>query len=153
MIGIHKNIITKCGGYDPDVEPNLGNIILKVGDRIILCSDGLWDELEDLEIKGIALLQTDLKKAVDLIIISAERKGGKDNITVLGIDYGKVRIKKIAMTKNNILLSVVSAITIFFVLSSIILYLFFYKRNKEIAGLNITIKTIEWGEIPLIDLF
>ena len=118
----NKNIITKCVGYDPDVEPNFGNIILKDGDRIILCSDGLWDELEDSEIKGIALSQADLKKAVDLLIISAERKGGKDNITVLGIDYGKVRIKKTLKNKENTFLSIVTILAVFFLLSSVTLY-------------------------------
>ncbi|MBM3713085.1 MAG: Stp1/IreP family PP2C-type Ser/Thr phosphatase, partial [Actinobacteria bacterium] len=125
----NKNVITKCVGYDSDVEPNFGSIILKEGDRLILCSDGLWDELNDFEMKNIALLDKNLKKSVESLISNAERKGGKDNITVVGVDYGKVRINILNKKKDKILLSVTSVLTIFLLVFSIVVFSF-YNNSK-----------------------
>ena len=127
----NKNIITKCVGYDYDVEPNFGSIVLKEGDRLVLCSDGLWDELNDFKIKEIALLSRDLKKSVESLIGAAERNGGKDNITVLGVDYGKVKINIINKNKNLIFLSVISIIAILFLVLSIVTFYFYNKAMKE----------------------
>lgn len=127
----NKNIITKCVGYDSDVEPNFGSIVLKEGDRLILCSDGLWDELIDFKIKELALSSRDLKKSVESLIGAAERNGGKDNITVVGVDYGKVKINIINKNKNLILLSVISIIAIFFIVFSAVTFYFYNKARKE----------------------
>ena len=136
----NKNIITKCVGYDPNVEPNLGSIPLKEGDRIILCSDGLWDELDDLTIKDIALSQKELKKAVDFLILSAEKKGGKDNITVVAIDYGRVKINKIRNNKADTALSVISILAVFFLISAVTLCFFYLNTVKENQRLNLIVE-------------
>jgi len=116
----NKNIITKCVGYEPDIEPYFGSFVLKDGDRILLCSDGLWDELNDNEIKNIALSSKDLKKSIEKLIFKAEEHGGKDNITVLGLDYGKVKIKTLNKYRHLILLSIISVIAVFFIILSIV---------------------------------
>ena len=143
----NKNIITKCVGYEPDVEPNFGSILLKEGDRLILCSDGLWDELNDFKIKEIALSNRDLKKSVGRLISAAEGNGGKDNITVVGIDYGKVRINIINKSKDKILLSVISILAIFFLVFSVVIFNFYIKakikNNNYQNDLNDYSKRIE----------
>ncbi|MHB8277102.1 MAG: Stp1/IreP family PP2C-type Ser/Thr phosphatase [Candidatus Humimicrobiaceae bacterium] len=118
----NKNIITKCVGYDSDVEPNFGNIVLKEGDRLILCSDGLWDELNDLKIKEMALSNSDLKKSVGRLLSAAEGNGGKDNITAVVIDYGKVKINIINKSKDKILLAVISVLAILAIVFSVIIF-------------------------------
>ncbi|MHB8276972.1 MAG: Stp1/IreP family PP2C-type Ser/Thr phosphatase [Candidatus Humimicrobiaceae bacterium] len=127
----NKNIITKCVGYEPDVEPNFGSIVLKEGDRLILCSDGLWDELNDFKIKEMALSNSDLKKSVERLISAAEGNGGKDNITVVGIDYGKVKISIINKSKDKILLSVISVLAIFLLVFSVVIFNFYIKAKRE----------------------
>ena len=127
----NKNIITKCVGYEPDIEPYYGSYLLKEGDRIILCSDGLWDELTDSEIKNIALSSKDLRKSIEKLIISAEEHGGSDNITVLGIDYGKVRVNILNKYRHLILLSIISAIAVFFIVLSVVLINFTGKSRSE----------------------
>ncbi|MCL4546828.1 MAG: Stp1/IreP family PP2C-type Ser/Thr phosphatase [Deltaproteobacteria bacterium] len=127
----NKNIITKCVGFEPDVEPNFGSIILKGGDRLILCSDGLWNELDDSKIKEIALSNDDLKKSVERLIYAAEKNGGKDNITVVGIDYGKVKINNTKKNKDKMLLSVVSALAIFFLVFSVVMFNYYNKAKAK----------------------
>ena len=86
-----KNVITRCIGYDYNVEVDTYIYELKEGDRIILCTDGLWDELNDLEIKKILSESRNIKDAISNLIKEANIRGGKDNITCVGIDYGKFK--------------------------------------------------------------
>ncbi|MBN2043764.1 MAG: serine/threonine-protein phosphatase [Anaerolineales bacterium] len=55
---------------------------LRSGDRLLLCSDGLNDMVNDQEI-GALLAQPDLNKTADDLITAANQAGGKDNITVV----------------------------------------------------------------------
>lgn len=127
----NKNIITKCVGFEPDVEPNIGSIIIKEGDRLILCSDGLWDELNDFKIKEMALSNSDLKKSVEGLIYAAEGNGGKDNITVVGIDFGKVKINIINKNKDRVLLYVISVIAVLAIVFSVVLFYYYNKVETK----------------------
>ena len=51
--------------------------------RILLCSDGLYNKLNDDEIKKILYKKIDIKIKVSELIESANAKGGEDNIGVL----------------------------------------------------------------------
>jgi protein phosphatase len=79
-----KNIITKALGIGNDIVPDFFEINLSEGDKILLCSDGLTNMLEDDEIKEI-VFESDgnLKNAVDKMIDRANYYGGKDNISVV----------------------------------------------------------------------
>lgn len=88
-----KNVITRCLGYEPDVKVDIFIYDLSEGDRLLLCSDGLWDELNDNEIANILIEGNNVNNAVKKLIISANGKGGKDNVTCIVIDYG-IYVKK-----------------------------------------------------------
>ena len=55
---------------------------MEKNDRLLLCSDGLYDYLNSNEIKEI-LIANDIKKAADIMIQQAKARGGHDNITVV----------------------------------------------------------------------
>lgn len=55
------------------------------GDRVILCSDGLWDMVEDEEIRTLAQAATAPDAAVTTLIDKANEYGGHDNITVIAL--------------------------------------------------------------------
>ena len=61
---------------------------LKEGDRLLLCSDGLNDMIEDQVILE-KLLEKDLDTAVQSLIDAANEKGGKDNITIIILEKPK----------------------------------------------------------------
>ena len=82
----HRNVVTQALGVtDPQslrVETVAGS--LKPGMQILLCSDGLTEEVEDEDISRI-LSRNDLsaQECVDHLILAALDGGGSDNVTVL----------------------------------------------------------------------
>lgn len=137
-----KNIITRCIGYSPDVIVDTYKYVLKSGDRIILCSDGLWGELEDYEIKRIIYENRNIAEAVNNLIQNANTNGGKDNITCIGMDYG--RFKSLAgINKKNVIVLALSVLS--FILIAVLIFLSFQIRNlkKEIDGKVTTGEVIE----------
>jgi PPM family protein phosphatase len=83
---IPKNVITRSLGPNPNVEVDLeGPFPLRVGDRFLLCSDGLTGQVSDEEL-GILLKVLSPDKAVQVLVDLANLRGGPDNITVLIAD-------------------------------------------------------------------
>jgi protein phosphatase len=81
-----KNIITRAiGGYDT-VEAEMFSVDLKENDKILMCSDGLSNMIEDTEILSIVNDSTDIENAVSKLIQKANDNGGIDNISVMIIE-------------------------------------------------------------------
>lgn len=78
-----KNIITRSVGYQEDVEIDVTKFEVKKDDRILLCSDGLTNMVDDKEIQATVLGSDDLRRICKTLIDRANAKGGDDNITVL----------------------------------------------------------------------
>ena len=81
-----RNIITRVLGNDPDVDVDSFPIDPFRGDRFVLCSDGLFNEVEDDEIAGVLRAHRDAQEAVDELVRVANERGGRDNITVVIVD-------------------------------------------------------------------
>jgi protein phosphatase len=79
----HKNIITRALGTHPRVTIATSQALqpVRIGDHFILCSDGLYDLVEDDEIKMTVLSATPAFACQQLITLARER-GGYDNISV-----------------------------------------------------------------------
>jgi PPM family protein phosphatase len=85
-----RNIITRAIGSQPTVEPDIAAHDIQSGDLYLLATDGLTRELPDAEIARLltgALTDTAstdvLESACQALVDAANRKGGRDNITVL----------------------------------------------------------------------
>ena len=74
-----KNIITRALGSQAEIELDYNEQELEPGDRIILCSDGLYRYVSDEEIANLSYQDRAEEKLVNL----ANERGGKDNITVV----------------------------------------------------------------------
>ena len=81
-----RNIITRVLGNDPDVEVDSFPIDPFRGDRFVLCSDGLFSELEDDEIAEILQSHPDPQESVDELVRRANDRGGRDNISVVVVE-------------------------------------------------------------------
>lgn len=80
---IPKNVITRSLGPNPSVAVDIeGPYSLQVGDKFLLCSDGLSGQLGDEEI-GTLLMLLDIDTAVQAMVDIANLRGGPDNITVV----------------------------------------------------------------------
>ncbi len=84
----HRNVITQALGVtapmDLHVEDN--QYPMAPGQRLLLCSDGLSEEVADMEIESILSLGLTAQETVDQLIQSALGNGGSDNITVVLLD-------------------------------------------------------------------
>ncbi|MCF6364798.1 MAG: Stp1/IreP family PP2C-type Ser/Thr phosphatase [Bacteroidales bacterium] len=81
---IRRNEITKAVGIKEFADPSVCKDFISPvdNDYILLCSDGLTNELTNKEILNILLNNKDIDKKVNLLINNALDNGGDDNITV-----------------------------------------------------------------------
>jgi protein phosphatase len=56
---------------------------LAPGDALLLCSDGLANEVEDAELARIVLEETSGARICERLIALANERGGRDNISVV----------------------------------------------------------------------
>jgi serine/threonine protein phosphatase PrpC len=80
----YRHVITRSiNGSGEDVEVDtFGPYPLEPGDRVLLCTDGLTETMNDDEIAQIAG-QGDAEVAVRSLVDEANRRGGPDNVSVL----------------------------------------------------------------------
>ena len=79
----------------PDRSPDLGLRDLRIGDRYMLCSDGLSPVVSSDEIGAVLAAAADPADAVRELVALAEEAGAPDNVSVIVID---VRIRTTAPT-------------------------------------------------------
>ena len=80
-----RNVITQSIGVgEPNPDAVRGDAC--PGDRYLLCSDGLNDELTDEEICGYLRSSEDSAAVTQQLISAALEKGGRDNISVIVVD-------------------------------------------------------------------
>lgn len=79
-----RNILTNAMGTKPEVKVDTGKFPLpfETGDRLLLCSDGLYDYLNDAEIAQW-LSGFEIAEAAERMIQEAKNRGGHDNITIV----------------------------------------------------------------------
>ena len=81
-----RSVITRALGIDPEVEFDLFTYKLQVGDRLLLCSDGLSDVVGTTQIRNVLLRVRSPQKAARQLVTVANEQGGPDNITVIVVD-------------------------------------------------------------------
>ncbi len=86
--GVHpqRSIITRALGMEPDIEVDSWELIPYRGDRLLLCSDGLTNELSDDRIAATLRQVADPQEAARDLVRQARAEGGGDNITVVVVD-------------------------------------------------------------------
>ena len=80
-----KNIITRAIGASWDIRVDFFEVDLEPGDRILMCSDGLSNMVDDPGLLEI-ITNTPMEKVTDALIDEAKANGGLDNITAIVID-------------------------------------------------------------------
>ncbi|HZM56305.1 MAG TPA: Stp1/IreP family PP2C-type Ser/Thr phosphatase [Acidimicrobiales bacterium] len=82
----HRHILTRALGVSPEVTVDLWKIQPVRGDRYLLCSDGLTNELDTAQIAEVLSSVADPRRAAELLVRAARTHGGSDNITVVVVD-------------------------------------------------------------------
>lgn len=80
-----QNVLTRAMGVKKNVEFDLLKFPVRVGDMMLLCSDGLYKGLDDKEIANLLNKNKDvpLVKLCKLLVQTSNKKDGQDNITIL----------------------------------------------------------------------
>lgn len=81
-----RHVLAQAVGLDVDVEVDSPTLDLKVGDRILFCSDGLTDPVPDPTLKRLLGTFETPQETVDGLIKAALNGGGPDNVTLIVID-------------------------------------------------------------------
>lgn len=79
----HRSIITRALGTEELLEPDLLDLELAPGDRVLLCTDGLSGMLSDPAIELLLAEGDDPQAITESLVQAALESGGEDNITVL----------------------------------------------------------------------
>lgn len=80
------NVVLRSLDGGPDAELDVATVLVEVGDRLLLCSDGLTDLVRDEQIGEVLSSVDDPAAAAAALTGAALDAGGKDNVTVLVFD-------------------------------------------------------------------
>lgn len=78
-----RNIITRAVGIEPKVEADFFEVELSEGDYFLLCSDGLFNMVDNESIRSIVQEQSSVEAKVQALIDMANINGGRDNIGIV----------------------------------------------------------------------
>jgi serine/threonine protein phosphatase PrpC len=81
-----SNVITRAVGFNSEPMPDYWRIPVRVGSRILLCSDGLTKELDARQIRSRLAAGMRPLDTVQALIDAAVEAGGRDNVTAVVID-------------------------------------------------------------------
>lgn len=82
-----RNVITRAVGVRAPVRIDFFDVKLEKGDKVLLCSDGLTNMVEDEDILRIVKQSTSMEEAARQLVNEANKNGGKDNISVVLAEY------------------------------------------------------------------
>jgi protein phosphatase len=88
-----RNVITRALGNQPEVRIDVWSCVLDAGDRLLLCSDGVWEMIRDSDEIADMLQMPEIDQAVQELIDAANSYGGADNIGVV--------VAELMVTENN----------------------------------------------------
>jgi protein phosphatase len=80
---VPNNVLLQALGARSTVSPDVTHHVLRRGDVLLLCSDGLSQMVDDHEIAAAAADCDDCRSVVDWLVGLANERGGPDNVTVL----------------------------------------------------------------------
>jgi protein phosphatase len=82
-------VVNVVGGSDRGVQVEVHKLPLEVGDRLLLCSDGLTEMVKEEEVASILQAEPEPDSACQRLVATANENGGKDNVTVVVAHFGE----------------------------------------------------------------
>ncbi|NDJ62498.1 MAG: SpoIIE family protein phosphatase, partial [Chloroflexi bacterium] len=79
----NQNVLYRALGQNEGVEVDTFTRRLPARSRLVLCSDGLWNQVEDSEILDIITKNPNPQEACNKLVGLANSRGGIDNVTVV----------------------------------------------------------------------
>jgi protein phosphatase len=82
----NRNIVTRAVGSDDHFKPDVWTVPIVLGERLLICSDGLLRETSYAEVAEIIRCTEPAGAAADQLLELSLRSGAKDNVSVIVID-------------------------------------------------------------------
>lgn len=79
----HRSVLTRALGVGPEIRVDSNKMELCLGDRLLLCTDGLTEHLSNEEIAAVVWNCAEVSEAVDCLIKMALERGGTDNVSII----------------------------------------------------------------------
>jgi serine/threonine protein phosphatase PrpC len=86
--GMPRNYLYRSLGQEDEAPPDMMEFPIASGDRLLLCSDGLWDELDDETIQRGLMSSDDPAACANHLVRLANAAGGHDNSTTVVVFVG-----------------------------------------------------------------
>ena len=78
-----KNVLYRAVGQGGDLEVDTYMRTVSAGEKLLLCSDGLWGIVDEAKMAKIIASSSSLQAACENLVVAANQAGGRDNITVI----------------------------------------------------------------------
>ena len=101
-VHFQRNIVLRAMGIESWVDIDTFPMTVEDGDRFIMCSDGLVDEADDDEIEAEIRLSVSVQDLADRLVDLANRNGGRDNITVVVVDFAVVENEEVVASEPEL---------------------------------------------------
>ena len=82
-----RHQLTRGVGVEEKIDVDVMSVIAQSGDRLLLCSDGLSNELSNETLARLASAPVPLDDAVSELVEAAKQAGGRDNISVVLLEF------------------------------------------------------------------
>ena len=96
----YSNVITRCVGASPEVEPDIYAGETKVGDLFLVASDGLTGMVDDRRLQMLLMSRAEPERKVHALISEANGRGGLDNITAIVVQVAPDEDREAARTQE-----------------------------------------------------
>lgn len=83
-----RNLVTRALGTDPAPTPDVWLLPAQPGERFVICSDGLTNEVPDERIGEVVHRVEDPQACADALVAAAVDAGGRDNVSVVVVALG-----------------------------------------------------------------
>lgn len=80
-----SHMLEQCLGR-PDIEPDQGQVKVTAGDSLLLCTDGLYEEVTEKSMAHVLSRDLPAFQKMSLLLEAALEDGGRDNITLIVAD-------------------------------------------------------------------
>lgn len=85
----YSNVITRCVGASPDVQPDIYSGEVRLGDLFLVASDGLTGMVDDRRLQMLLMSRAEPERKVHSLIAEANGRGGLDNITAIVVQVAQ----------------------------------------------------------------
>lgn len=82
-----RSYLERALGVDPEVEVDVHVLDMEAGDRVLLCSDGLFGMIGDDLIQNVLEQESSPQRAAERLCEEAVHAGGNDNVTTVVVDF------------------------------------------------------------------